>query len=136
MDLKRLTPTLAVTPQIAPADLRTLAASGYTTVICNRPDGEQLGQPDHDTMAAAAQAAGLDFVFQPVVSGQIQPAQVQAFADALAKAPGPVLAYCRTGTRCATLWALSQAATQPWDTLMATTAAQGFDLSRLPRPRP
>jgi len=136
MDLKRLTPTLAVTPQIAPADLPALAAAGYTTVICNRPDDEQLGQPDHDTMAAAARAAGLRYVYQPVVSGQIQPHQVQAFADALSQAGGPVIAYCRTGTRCATLWALSQATRQPWDALLATTAAQGFDLSRLPRPRP
>ncbi|MBL0942983.1 MAG: TIGR01244 family phosphatase [Hydrogenophaga sp.] len=136
MDLKRLTPSLAVAPQVAPADMAALAAAGFTTVICNRPDGEQPGQPDHHTMAAAAQAAGLRFVFQPVVSGQIGPAQVQAFGEALAQATGPVLAYCRSGTRCTTLWALSQAGQRPWDELLATAAAAGYDLSRLPRPTP
>src|SRR5690349_5802349 len=108
MNLKTLTPTLSVTPQISPDDVATLAAQGVTTLICNRPDGEQPGQPDHDTMAAAAQAAGLQFEFIPVVSGQLRPEQAQAFGSALAKAPGPVVAYCRSGTRSATLWALSQ----------------------------
>jgi sulfide:quinone oxidoreductase len=134
MDLRRLTPGLAVAPQLVPSDVRAAAAAGYTTLICNRPDGEQAGQPGQEAMAQAAQAAGMRFVFQPVVSGRITSDQVRAFANALAQADGPVLAYCRSGTRCATLWALSQGDERPWAEVLATAAAAGFDLRGLPPP--
>lgn len=134
MDLRRLTPDLAVAAQLMPSDVPAAATQGYTTLICNRPDGEQPGQPTHEAMAQAAAAAGLRFVFQPVVSGRITTEQVRAFGDALAQADGPVLAYCRSGTRCATLWALSQAGERPWAEVLATAAAAGFDLRSLPAP--
>ncbi len=134
MDLKRLTPTLSVAPQIAPDDLPAAAAAGFTTLICNRPDGEQPGQPDHETMARAAQAAGLRFVFLPVVTGQLNEAQGRAFGEALAQAEGPVLAYCRSGTRSTQLWALSQAGKRPWAEVLQAAAAAGYDLSRMPPP--
>lgn len=134
MQLKPLTPQLSVTPQIAPEDLPALAAQGFTTLICNRPDGEQAGQPDHDTMAAAAQAAGLRYAYLPVVSGQVTAEQGQAFGELLAQAGGPVAAYCRTGTRSTILWALSQAGQQPWPQIVQTAAAAGYDLSQMPVP--
>lgn len=134
MELKRLTPALSVAPQIAPDELAAAAAAGFTTLICNRPDGEQPGQPDHETMARAAEAAGLRFVFQPVVSGQVRPEHARAFGEALAQSTGPVLAYCRTGTRSTTLWALSQAGLRPWAEVLQTAAAAGYDLSKLPPP--
>ncbi len=132
MELRRLTPELAVAPQLSPGDVRAAAEAGYTTLICNRPDGEQVGQPGQAAMAQAAQAAGMRFVFLPVVSGRITPEQVQAFGDALAQADGPVLAYCRSGTRCATLWALSQRGERPWAEVLAIAAGAGFDLRGLP----
>jgi len=134
MDLRRLTPALAVAAQLVPSDVRAAAAAGYTTLICNRPDGEQPGQPSHEAMAQAAAAAGMRFVFQPVISGRITPEQARAFGEALAEADGPVLAYCRSGTRCATLWALSQGGERPWAEVVATAAAAGFDLRGLPPP--
>lgn len=134
MDLRRLTPGLSVAPQLVPSDVAAAAAQGFTTLVCNRPDGEQAGQPTHEAMAQAAAAAGMRFVFQPVVSGRITPDQVQAFGDALAQADGPVLAYCRSGTRCATLWALAQGGSRPWAEVLATAAAAGFDLRGLPPP--
>lgn len=134
MDLRRLTPDLAVAAQLVPSDVRAAAAAGYTTLICNRPDGEQPGQPDHEAMAQAAAAAGMRFVFQPVISGRITPEQARAFGDALAQADGPVLAYCRSGTRCATLWAMAQGSERPWAEVIATAAAAGFDLRGLPAP--
>lgn len=134
MQLKRLTPELSVAPQIALEDLPAAAAAGFTTLICNRPDGEQPGQPDHETMARAAQAAGLRFVFLPVVSGQVTPEHGRAFGEALAQSAGPVLAYCRSGTRSTTLWALSQAGQRPWAEVLQTAAAAGYDLSKLPPP--
>lgn len=134
MDLRRLTPELAVAAQLVPSDVRAAAAAGYTTLICNRPDGEQPGQPSHEAMAQAAADAGMRFVFQPVISGRITPEQAHAFGEALAQADGPVLAYCRSGTRCATLWAMSQGSERPWAEVIATAAAAGFDLRGLPAP--
>ena len=78
MDLRRLTPALAVAAQLVPSDVRAAAAAGYTTLICNRPDGEQPGQPSHEAMAQAAAAAGMRFVFQPVISGRITTEQARA----------------------------------------------------------
>ena len=131
MDIRPLTGTLSVSPQIAPSDLATLAARGFRTVINNRPDGEEPGQPTSSAMAAAAAAAGLAYRHIPVVPGQLQEAQVDGFAEALAALPGPTLAYCRTGTRSATLWALQAARRLPADRVLASARAAGYDLSGL-----
>jgi len=131
MDIRPLTDTLSVSPQIAPSDLATLAARGFRTVINNRPDGEEPGQPTSAAIAAAAAAAGLAYRHIPVVPGQLQEAQVDGFAEALATLPGPTLAYCRTGTRSATLWALQAARRLPADSVLASAREAGYDLSGL-----
>jgi len=128
----RLTDALSVAPQIEPDDVAAAAARGFRSVINNRPDGEQDGQPAGATIEAAAQRAGLAYRHIPVVSGQLQDAQVQAFASALEALPGPVLAFCRSGTRCASLWALQAGGDA--DAVLATARAAGYDLSAL-RPR-
>ncbi|MFZ5956534.1 TIGR01244 family sulfur transferase [Pseudomonas knackmussii] len=121
----------AVAAQIRPEDIPELAAAGFRTLICNRPDGEAADQPGSDAIARAAQAHGIDFVHMPVVSGAIDEAAVAAFATALAEQPGPVLAYCRSGMRSASLWALSQADRRPLEQILAATTRAGFDLSTL-----
>ena len=123
-----------VAPQLNPEDLSALAAAGIRSLVCNRPDGEADDQPGSPAMAAAAAAQGLEFAYLPVISGAIGDADVHAFAAALEQLPGPVLAYCRTGTRSATLWALSQAGQRPLDDILARAARAGFDLGQL-RPR-
>lgn len=127
-----LTDALSVAPQIEPGDVAEAAARGFRSVINNRPDGEQDGQPAAASIEAAARQAGLEYRYLPVVSGQLQDAQVRAFANALAAMPRPVLAFCRTGTRCASLWALQ--ADGDADAVLATARAAGYDLSAL-RPR-
>ncbi|WP_439569647.1 TIGR01244 family sulfur transferase [Sphingopyxis sp.] len=99
MTIRTLTPALSVSPQIAPADVAALAASGFRAIVCNRPDGEEPGQPPASTVAAAAEAHGLRFVHIPVVSGTIDEGDAAAMARALADLPAPVLAYCRSGAR-------------------------------------
>jgi len=123
-----------VAPQLNPEDLSALAAAGIRSLVCNRPDGEADDQPGSQAMAAAAAAQGLEFAYLPVISGAIGDADIHAFAAALEQLPGPVLAYCRTGTRSATLWALSQAGQRPLDDILARAARAGFDLGQL-RPR-
>lgn len=103
-----LTATFSVSAQLSPADLPAIATQGFKTVINNRPDGEGGdGQPRSADMQRAAQAAGLHYVYLPVVSGALTPANVQAMRDALASAPAPVLAYCRSGARSAQLHGLA-----------------------------
>jgi len=129
-DIRQVTDDFAVAPQIAPEDLAEAAARGFTLVINNRPDGEAPGQPASAEMQAAAQAAGLDYLHIPV-SGGPGPDQVEAVLNAVAEAKGPVLAFCRSGTRSIVTWSLGQAMSgaRPRDELVRLGAAAGYDLS-------
>mgnify|MGYP000944365633 CR=1 FL=1 len=102
-----LSPDFAASGQITPEDLPEIAALGYRTVMCNRPDGEEAGQPDFARIEAAAQALGLATPHVPVISGGLTPENVEAFRAAIAELPGPVFAYCRSGARCQRLWQLA-----------------------------
>ncbi len=132
--IKRLSPFISVSGQLEPGDMSILAERGFRCVINNRPDGEGEGQPDSAALEAAANAAGLDYHYLPVISGQIHDCDVAAFRALLDQVKGPVLAFCRTGTRCTNLWALSEADHLAPDSLLASAAEAGYDLSTL-RPR-
>ncbi|WP_111655753.1 TIGR01244 family sulfur transferase [Isoalcanivorax indicus] len=94
--------------QITEEDIRTLAAQGFRTLINNRPDGEGgPDQPRSEALARAAQAAGLAYVYLPVISGQITAEQASAMKSALEDAEKPVLAFCRSGARSTHLWQLA-----------------------------
>ncbi len=129
-----LSETVSVAGQISPADLPGIARAGFKSIICNRPDGEGPGQPAHRELARAASQAGMALAYLPVVSGRVGPQDGQAFADLLEQLPSPTLAYCRSGMRSATLWALSQAGLQPWPRLVQQAAQAGFNLSGVAQP--
>lgn len=130
---RRLDESLAATGQIEVADLAAVAGAGFRTVINARPDGEQPGQPASAVLAEAARAAGLAYRHLPVRMATLSGADVAAFEAAVAELPGPVLAFCRSGTRAAALWAWSQARSgsrhgSPAQAL-ETARAAGFDLA-------
>jgi len=129
MDRKPLTDAVSVSPQISSSDFSELARQGVTLVINNRPDGEERDQPGSDELAAAAEASGIAYRHIPISSGQFGASDVAAFADALGSAKGKVHAFCRTGTRSANLWALSQSGRQSPAEIVAAGAAQGYDLN-------
>ena len=131
MDIRKITPFLSVASQITPSDVGILASQGYRTVICNRPDGEADDQPGSADIAAAAERSGLQFHMQPVQSGKVTDEDVDAFAALLGEAEGPVLAFCRTGTRSISLWALSEARHLSVDSILATATEHGYDLAGL-----
>ena len=131
MDIRPLTPGYAVSPQIEVADLPAIKAAGYATIINNRPDGEIPPILQDRQMRAAAEALGLAFVTNPVISGGLTAENVTAQRDAVAAATGPVLAYCASGNRCSIVWALMNAGTQPADDLIAIPARFGYDLGHL-----
>lgn len=129
-----LDPRMTTSAQIGPEDLAAIAAAGFGTVVCNRPDGEEAGQPSAGSLAEAARAAGLTFVHIPVSGSAIGPDQIQALRQVLDVASRPVFGYCRSGMRTAALWALAQAREHDADALIAAARDAGYDLSPL-RPR-
>jgi len=130
MQAKRIDDTLTVCAQLSPADVAEIAAQGFAAIICNRPDGEAGDQPAFAQIEAEAKAAGIKTAYQPITPGQCGAAQAQAFAELTATLPQPVFAYCRTGTRSATLWALSQAAAGREGAAIASDAAHaGYDVT-------
>lgn len=131
MPYARLDERLSVAPQIAVADIAAIAEAGFTTLIGNRPDGEADDQPETAALAAEARRHGLAFVHQPVVGSAIGAADVDAFDAALEQASGQVLAFCRTGTRAAMLWALGEARRRPADDVLADAQRAGYDLAGL-----
>lgn len=131
MDLRAITDSYSVAPQLEPADMATLAASGVTTVICNRPDGENPPPLQAAAMQAAAEAAGLAFVFNPVVGGQLTMDNVDEQRDAIDGAEGPVVAYCASGNRSTVVWALGMAGSLPTDEIIARGEKWGYQLQWL-----
>jgi sulfide:quinone oxidoreductase len=110
--IKKLTDEISVAPQVKPSELAELAAVGFRSIICNRPDGEGADQPVFTEIERAALAAGLQARFIPVETGKLSDTDAVAFAATFAELPKPVLAYCRSGTRSATLWAMTQTASR------------------------
>ena len=108
MQMKKLDDQVTVAPQITVADIPAIKAAGFTVVMCNRPDGEDPGQPAWSEIEAAAKAAGLDTSFLPMSNREDAFAVKDAFQRVLAHASGPVFAYCRSGTRCEILWMTAQ----------------------------
>jgi uncharacterized protein (TIGR01244 family) len=107
MDIRQVADGFSVTGQISSRDVKTIAEAGYKTLISNRPDSEDGAVP-HGDIEKAAEAAGLKFVYLPVVSGAMTTDNVRDMAAALDEAETPVLAYCRSGTRCTNLFGLVQ----------------------------
>ena len=133
LEFRKITDDITVSPQITADHLQEIADAGYRAVICNRPDGEGADQPTFDEIAAAAKAKGLEARYQPVTSGKVMDEDAEAFGQLLRELPGPVFAYCRTGTRSATLWSLSQAKTQAPATILAATKGAGYDMAGVVR---
>jgi uncharacterized protein (TIGR01244 family) len=128
MDIRPISDKLSVSPQILPEDVSALKEQGFTSIICNRPDGEESGQPSFAQIKAAAAQAGMEAHTIPIGSSGASQADVAAFAEAVSIAPGPVLAYCRSGMRSTTLWALTQSGHLPSQSIIATARDAGYDL--------
>lgn len=132
MEIRKIDDGVSVGPQITPDEVADLKAAGFASIIVNRPDGEASDQPDFAETATAAREHGMVARHIPVVSGSGPTDEhVAAFRTALAELPGPVYAHCRSGTRSATLWALSQAGDRPAGVIVEMAGRAGYDLSGL-----
>jgi len=128
MDIRPLSPTFAVSPQISAEDIPAIVDAGYKTIICNRPDMEV--PPSHQAAAigAAAEAAGLAFIILPVTHQGLSIDLVMAQKTQMDDCTGPVLAYCASGTRSSIVWSLTQAGEMPTAQIIEATAQAGYDL--------
>lgn len=131
LDLKRINDRITVAGQIQPDDVATLKSLGFSTIINNRPDGESPDQPAGSEIAAAAEAAGLAYHAIPLGREGVSPEMVDRTRSAIDSSEGPVFAFCRSGTRSTTLWALSQAGERPADEIISEAAGAGYDMSHL-----
>ena len=134
MNIKQLDNNLSVSAQLTVPEVEEAANLGFKTLVANRPDGEEYGQPAMADLEAAAREHGLDWVYLPVQSGNILDSDVDDFVPMLESAQKPILAFCRSGMRCTALWALSNARFIPADPLINRAREAGYDLSPL-RPR-
>ena len=131
MDIRTIDERISVSPQIDPADVTELAALGFAAIVNNRPDGEEAGQPEGAAVKLVAETIGLAYTAIPVAGG-FSHAQIDAMRAALDAASGPVLAFCRSGTRSTNLWALAEAkAGGDPDTIVAKAADAGYGLAGL-----
>ncbi|NNE87165.1 MAG: TIGR01244 family phosphatase [Silicimonas sp.] len=131
MDIRQISDLLSVSPQITEADLSALRDAGFRSIICNRPDGEEADQPTFQKIATAAKKLGIEARHIPVAGGMVSDADAAAFRAALDEMPKPILAYCRSGTRSATLWALARADELPLAAILGATQRAGYDMSCL-----
>ena len=128
--IRKLSDAVYASPQITVADVGKAAEQGVTVIVNNRPDGESDDQVAGSVIDAAARAAGIDYVAIPVTHAGFSEAQVRAMAQALGGAKGPVLAYCRSGTRSTLLWALAEASRGGDPARIAAQArAAGYDVT-------
>ena len=94
--------------QIGPDDVAALKEQGVTLIINNRPDGEDVGQPEGEDIEAAAQAAGIDYRHVPIARG-LGPSDIEAMREAInSVSEGKLFAFCRSGNRSALAWAVAR----------------------------
>ena len=130
--IRKVDDSISVAPQIAVEDIAAIKAAGFTAIVNNRPDDEEAGQISGDAVRAAAEAAGLTYTAIPITHAGFSYPQIEAMAEVLAGADGPVLAFCRSGTRSCNLWALAQARNgADADALIAKGAGAGYNLDGL-----
>ena len=127
---RQVSESVFASPQIDVEAIAEAKAQGIVRVINTRPEGESDDQTPGAEIEAAARAMGIDYVAIPVGHGGFSQAQVDAMIDALDNAEGPVLAYCRSGTRSTLLWALARAKAGDNPAVIASKAANaGYDVS-------
>lgn len=131
MEIRKIDDNISVAPQIAVQDVAEIARLGFKTLVANRPDREESGQPSMADIEAAAAEHGLKWVYLPVESGNITDADVDNFAPMIRDADKPVFAFCRSGTRCTVLWALSAARELDPREILTRARRAGYDITGL-----
>lgn len=131
MDIRRLSDDFSVSPQIEISDLPAIWQAGFRSIICNRPDNEDAGQPLVADVEAAAKAMGFEFAHISADSTGASMSHAIETRRVLPDLPKPVFAYCRSGTRCTVIWSLMMISELEASEILAASAAAGYDMSSL-----
>jgi uncharacterized protein (TIGR01244 family) len=131
MNFNKITDNYVVSDQINIDDISKIKDAGFRTIICHRPDGEAEDQPPHELIEKAARSLDLQFVYQPISPGQFNNQLFEDFQIVCDSSPAPIFAFCRTGTRSCTVWALSQKGKLSDAEILSKTKNAGYDLSQL-----
>ena len=126
-DFRPLSAGFSVAPQISIEDVAEAKAQGFAMIVNNRPDGEEPSAPQGGDIAHAAAAEGIAYAAIPIGHSGFSHAQIDALDKLLGDATGPILAYCRSGTRSSHLWAMSQAGRMPIEEIVGAAARAGYD---------
>ena len=133
-EFKHVSGSFYAAAQIQDSDIEQAVSDGFSTIINNRPDGEEPGQPASDELKTRVEAAGMRYYHIPVYPGHLGPEQVASFRSALEESEGKVLGFCRSGMRSTCTWALTQAGARSAEDIISSAASAGYDISGM-RPR-
>jgi TIGR01244 family protein len=131
MPLKLLEDDVFVSAQISISEIQEISAQGVKTIIVNRPDHEDPGQPSVQDVKDACQGYDIQVHHLPFVSGGLSPEIVEIFADICQQHEGALLAYCRSGTRSTHAWAFARVAELGVKRVIEQAKKAGYDLSTL-----
>lgn len=131
MEIRQITPRYSVSPQITVEDIPAIKAAGFAKVICNRPNAEVPPHMQSDVIGRAIREAGLEFEVLELTHQTMTPVNVSHQKTLIESGPGPVLAYCASGTRCSVVWALGQTDSLPVDEILEATRKAGYELEQL-----
>ena len=131
MQLNKIIDDYVVSEQITADDIQKIKEAGFKTIFCNRPDNEEINQITVKSIQDEATNNGINFIHQPVIGGQLTKKDIEDFTRHFNSAEKPIFAYCRTGTRCSMLWALSESEVRSKDEILKLTSDAGYDLTNL-----
>jgi sulfide:quinone oxidoreductase len=127
-----LTPSLATASQLEAKDFAQIAKMGFKSVISNRPDAEEGVLISSKDARKESREAGLKYAYVPASNHDLFDEDLlDTFEKALCQMPGPILVYCRSGTRSSILWAMVAARHIAVDVVLRVLADAGLDLAFL-----
>lgn len=129
MDIKSVSSQFCATAQVSPDDLSAIAAAGFSTLVCHRPDGEGDDQPTAEALEAAAKEHGIAFHYVPITPGQFDAEKVGAYQALRQNCEGRVLGFCKTGARAVTMDALANSDGLSADERISAAKSAGYDIA-------
>jgi uncharacterized protein (TIGR01244 family) len=124
-NFSRVQTTIACAGATTPAAMADVKRLGYASVI-NLRQASEAGA-DVENEAAAARAAGLNYVHLPFNTAAPDPAVVEQFISAVTEPKNqPAFVHCASGNRAAALWLIKRVQVDGWD--FDRAAAEAADL--------
>lgn len=128
MPLKYISNHFYVAEQLSVEDLTAIQEQGIKNIICNRPDGEVPNQPAFEMIKSEAAKLGITCFYLPMKDQNVSQQLAQQTKQLLDSLEGPILAYCRTGTRSSIAWSAAQLGDMPINKIIEATTQAGYNL--------